>query len=199
MQGYADRQLPTKSIRHIAALVSAPAGLAPQIQSSVVEEAQKRGIAAQDAFLIFPPTRSYSNEDIRRGLAQSNIDAVLTIQVGDTGVISQYAGTIFQSQTSGTFAGTGTATTFGNSTNISIDGVSRQSTFGSATPIYRHSRRTAFHARLIEASSGRTLWIGNGQVSASGRFFVGDRTSASSSISAIFDDLQQKQILGPTS
>jgi hypothetical protein len=199
MQGYADRQLPAKPIRHIAALVSAPGALGPQIQASVIEEAQKRGVAAQDAFIIFPPTRNYSNDEIRRGLAQNGIDAVLTIQVGDTGVISQYAGTIFQSQTSGTFAGTGTATTFGNSTNISIDGISHQSTFGSATPIYRHSRQTAFHARLIEASSGRTLWIGNGQVSANGRLFVGDRTSAVNSISAIFNDLQQKQILSPES
>jgi len=43
------------------------------------------------------------------------------------------------------------------------------------------------------------LWVGNGQVRAGGLLFVGDGASASSSVAAIFDDLQGKGIICPSS
>ena len=73
---------------------------------------------------------------------------------------------------------------------------------GSATPTYRYSRQTAFSARLIDPKSTRNLWIGNGQVNAGGgkgligRLIVSDGVSSSNSISAIFEDLQKKGLIG---
>ena len=45
----------------------------------------------------------------------------------------------------------------------------------------------------------RHLWVGNGQVNAGGLLFVGDGSSASTSVAAIFEDLQQKGIIGAPS
>ena len=66
------------------------------------------------------------------------------------------------------------------------------------TPAKR-PEHAAFTARLLEPATARNLWVGNGQVNAGGLLFVGDRTSASSSVAAIFDDLHQKGAIGPSS
>lgn len=44
MQGYADRDLPARPIQRVAAYVVAPTALASSFQSSIAEEAAKRGI-----------------------------------------------------------------------------------------------------------------------------------------------------------
>lgn len=196
MQGYADREPPKKAISHIVAYVAAPTSLAASIHASINSEAKSRGVIAEDALLILPPTRNYTNAEIQKALQSSGVDGVLIIKVGDTGIMSQYAGTYFQSQTSGNTSLNGTMTTFGNTSNISMGGTSTQTTTGMSTPVYRYKRQTAFNAQLVEASSGRTLWVGNGQVNAGGLLFVGDGASASNSISAIFDDLNKKGLIG---
>lgn len=101
MQGYADRQLPARPISHIATYVAGPPTLVSSIQQSVAEEARKRGIAADDALNLFPPTRTYSNVEVQKALAADGVDGVLILNVGDTGVLQQYAGTIFLGAVSG--------------------------------------------------------------------------------------------------
>ena len=81
---------------------------------------------------------------------------------------------------------------------VALSGTTTESTFGTATPVHRFSRKTEFTARLIEPGSGRNLWVGNGEVSTEGgkgligRLTVTDSASASHAINAIFDDLQKK-------
>jgi hypothetical protein len=64
-----------------------------------------------------------------------------------------------------------------------------------ASPIYRPTRETTFSAKLIDPSTGRTLWVGNGDVKAGGKLFVGDETSASKAASAILEDLKAKHVV----
>src|SRR5206468_8408322 len=80
-----------------------------------------------------------------------------------------------------------------------VNGASSGTMVATATPVYHYKRQTAFTARLLEANTGRNLWVGNGQVNAGGLLFVGDGANASSSVAAIFDDLQRKGIIGRTS
>ncbi len=199
MQGYADRQLPAKPVSRIVAYVSAPGALASNIQANIADEGRKRGLVADDALMLFPPTRTYTNTEIQQGLAREGIDGVLVISVGDSGVQQQYAGTILSGQYSGTSSASGTINTFGNMSNVSMNGTSSGTMVATATPVYRYKRQTSFSARLLEASTGRTLWVGNGQVNAGGLLFVGDSANASSSVAAIFDDLQRKGITGSSS
>jgi hypothetical protein len=202
MQGYADRDLPSRTIQHLAVYVAAPGPLASSMQSSVAEEARKRGVMADDALTILPPTRTYTDAEIRKALAERGVDGVLLITVADSGVQTQYAGTIFQSSYNGMSSVDGTITRMGNTSTLSANGVSSGTMFGTATPTYRYSRRTQFSARLLEPKSARNLWVGNGEVSAGGgkgligRLIVADGVSSSNSISAIFDDLQKKGLIG---
>jgi hypothetical protein len=99
---------------------------------------------AEDALNLFPPTRTYTDAEIRKGLAEAAIDGVLVINVGDTGVIQQYAGTIQYNVSSvGPGSAYGTVTT-------------------TATRTYRYSRQTSFNAKLLDPVSSRNLWVGNG-------------------------------------
>src|SRR5271170_3618106 len=84
MQGYADRQLPQHPIQRMVALVAAPPALVSSLQSSIAQEAKKRGIPVEDALLLFPPTRPYSDAEIKAELARDGIDAVLVLTVGDS-------------------------------------------------------------------------------------------------------------------
>lgn len=198
MQGYADQKAPTQPIKQIATYVAAPEPLGSSIHATVSEEARKRGMNAIDALILLPPTRSYSDAEVRTALSSNGIDGVLILNVGDTGVRREYVGTIFHGQYSESSTYSGTAQTFGGTTDIQLTGTRRGNMSVTATPQHRYHRETVFTARLIEAGSGRTLWVGNGQVRAGGLLFVGDRASANSSVSAIFDDLLQKGIIGRT-
>jgi len=195
MQGYADRNLPTRPVQRIATYVVAPPALASSFQSNIAEEAAKRGVAAEDAYSLLPPTRTYTDAEIRKVLAESNVDAVLIINVGDTGVVKEYAGTFFQGQYSGSSDTSGTITRNGGFSNVSLTGTSSGSLTGMSSPIHRYSRQTTFRARLVEPTTARNLWVGSGEVSAGGKLFVGNGSSASSSASAIFDDLRAKNII----
>ncbi|HUI14054.1 MAG TPA: hypothetical protein VL048_11370 [Xanthobacteraceae bacterium] len=198
MQGYADRQLPQQPIQRIAALVAAPPGLAASLQSSIAQEGKKRGILVEDAFLLLPPTRTYSDADVKAELARDGISAVLVLTIGDTGVQKEYAGTVFFGNSTTSMSGVGTATSFGGMTNVAVSGVANTTTTTTATPTYRYSRQTAFQAKLVEASSGRTLWVGNGQVQAGGLLFIGNGANAYSTAASIFNDLQAKGLIVPT-
>jgi hypothetical protein len=145
-------------------------------------------VAVEDVLTIFPPTRQYTNAEVRRELKDRGIDGVLVVNVADTGVMSQYAGTILSGGYNGTVSGYGTVNNFGGTSTVSYGGVSTGSYTGSATPIYRQSRQTTFSAKLVEPTTGRNLWVGNGQINASGRLFVGADTSASRAAGAIFAD-----------
>jgi hypothetical protein len=205
MQGYADKELPANTLQHIAAYVAAPLPLATSMQASIGDEARKHGASSEDALTILPPTRTYSDTDVRKALTERGVDGVLVITVADSGVISQYAGTLFSSSYSGTVTANGTATQVGNMSTVALNGNVNGTTTGVATPLYRVSRQTQFSARLTDPKTGRTLWVGNGEVDTRGgtglisRLMVSDSVSSSNSIRAIFDDLQKKGLVGGTS
>jgi hypothetical protein len=75
--------------------------------------------------------------------------------------------------------------------------VSTGSYTGAATPIFHQSRQTTFSAKLVEPVTGRTLWVGNGQIDASGKLFVGVDTSAPKAAEAIFTDWRTKGFIAP--
>ncbi len=197
MQGYADKDLPSQPIAHVAALIVAPLPLAQSMQASLAAEGAKAHVVIDDALMIFPPTRQYTDAEIKRELKDRGVDGVLIVNVGDTGVMQQYVGTVLSGSYNGTTSGLATANTYGGMSTISYQGVSTGSYTGAATPIYRQSRQTTFSAKLVEPVTGRTLWVGNGQIDASGKLFVGVDTSASKAAEAIFADWRTKGFTAP--
>jgi hypothetical protein len=188
MQGYADKATPERPAAHLAALVNAPLPLSTAMQASFANQAAKMGIVVVDARTIFPPTRQYTDVEVKHDLVAQGIDGVLVVTIGDSGVVREYAGTVF----SGSYSGALTASGYGGTTTASFGGTSTEI----AAPTFRYSRETTFNARLIEPASGRNLWVGTGQVSAGGTLFVGNGKSASSAAAAIFTDMQTKGLIG---
>ena len=167
------------------------------MQASLADEGAKLHVVVDDALTIFPPTRQYTDAEIKHELKDRGIDGVLIVNVGDSGVMQQYAGTMLSGSYSGLTTGMATANTYGGMTTASYQGMSSGSFIGSATPIYRSSRQTTFSAKLLDALTGRILWVGNGQIDASGKLFVGTDTSASKAAGAILTDWQTKGIVAP--
>jgi hypothetical protein len=161
------------------------------MQTSLAAEAAKRGVLLEDALALFPPTRRYSDAEVKRDLIDRGVNGILLVKVGDSGVQTQYAGTIFTSN----YSGFANATMVGNNTLGAYSGQG----YGMAVPVYNSRRQTVFSAQLLDPVSGRNLWVGNGQVNAGGRLFVGDNVSAANFAAAIFNDLQSKGIVGPSS
>ena len=197
MQGYADRDPPSQPIAHVAALVTAPLPLAQSMQANLADEGAKLHVAVDDALTIFPPTRQYTDAEVKHELKERGIDGVLVVNVGDSGVMQQYLGTILSGSYSGSNIGTATLNTYGGMSSASYQGTSTGNFSASATPIYRSSRQTTFSAKLLDALTGRILWVGNGQIDASGKLFVGIDTSASKAVGAILTDWQTKGIVSP--
>jgi hypothetical protein len=187
MQGYADLQPPPRSIQHIA--VIAP----PALVSALVNEASKRRVLLEDFNVVLPPTRQYTEAEIRKAMADQGIDGVLAVGVmDDTGVQERYAGTIVNSNYSGTFSGN--AMIVGNM--IYGTGTSSGIETTTATPIYSYSRAVTWQARLSDPQTSRKFWVGSGQTRAGGALFMSDATNASDAASAIFNDLETKGLIG---
>jgi hypothetical protein len=85
---------------------------------------------------------------------------------------------------------------YGGISTISYGGTVSGNSYAVASPIYRATRQTTFSAKLIDPNTGRTLWVGNGEIKAGDTLFVGDEISASRAASAILEDMQTKHIIG---
>src|SRR3974390_1409551 len=89
MQGYADLERPAHPIQHIAAFAG------PALLPALASEAKNRGVLLEDALSFLPPTRQYTEAEIRKAMAARGVDGVLVITLtGDTGAQQQYAGTV---------------------------------------------------------------------------------------------------------
>jgi hypothetical protein len=176
IQGENNLQAPARPVSRLVAYVSAPDSLVPSFQANIQVEAAKHGLSAENALVLFPPTRRYADSQIRQELAVRSIDSVLIIDVGNTGVQREYAGTIFQGR-SRVSSGAGEAAV------ASVNG---------------YPRETMFSARLLDGATGRQLWAGTGQVGGNGFLSFGSGgPSVSDSVADLFDDLQAKGVIGP--
>lgn len=174
-QGSASPQGPARPVSHIAAYVIGPKALMASFQADIAVEAARRGLASDNAAVLFPPTHAFTEAEIRQGLATRAIDSVMIIKIGDAGGPRQYAGTILQDRSPGPSGPTAAAI-------ASING---------------DPHSTAFTARLVDAASGRGLWNGDGQIASGGFSYFANGTSVEDAVTALFDDMQEKGLIAP--
>ncbi len=166
-------QGPARPVSHVAAYVVGPNALAASFQADIAVEAARRGLASDNAAVLFPPTHAYAEAEIRQGLATRAIDSVIIIKIGDAGGARQYAGTILQDRSPASAGPTAAAI-------ASING---------------DPHSTAFTARLVDAASGRALWNGDGQIAAGGLSYFSYGTNVEDAVTALFDDMQEKGLI----
>jgi hypothetical protein len=189
MQGYADLERPAHPIQHVATFAG------PALLPALASEAKKQGVLLEDALSFLPPTRQYTEDEIRKAMAARGVDGVLVITLtGDTGAQQQYAGTV----TTGNATAVGTTMYGGGmaTTSVSASGTSV------STPVYRFSRAIAFEARLSDPQTSRKLWVGGGQTNSGGGGLIGaistsNGVNAASIASNIFNDLRAKELITP--
>jgi hypothetical protein len=175
-------------IQHIAAFAG------PALLPALASEAKNKGVLLEDALSFLPPTRQYTEAEIRQAMSARGVDGVLVITLtGDTGAQQQYAGTI----TTGNASAVGTTMYGGGmaTTSVSASGTSV------STPVYRFSRAIAFEARLSDPQTSRKFWVGGGQTNSGGGGLVGaistsNGVNAASIASNIFNDLRAKELIG---
>jgi len=97
IESYADREFKSRALTHIVAYISGPTSISNETSASLTAQAAKHGVTLDNAFYIFPPTHSYSEQVIKRELASRGVDGVLIVKVGNTRVIKEYAGTLLGS------------------------------------------------------------------------------------------------------
>lgn len=169
----ASQQLPPRPVRAIGAYVAGPDSLAAGFQANIAVEATRRGLTAENLAALFPPTHAYADAEIRQGLAARSIDSVMIIKIGDAPGRRQYAGTILQERSSGS-----------GPTAAAVAAVN-----GDPSP-------TTFSARLIDAASGRKLWDSDGQIASGAFSLFANGTTVEDAVAALFDDLQEKGMIG---
>ena len=173
LQSETSPQLSPRPVRAIGAYVAGPNALAASFQANIAVEATRHGLTADNVSALFPPTRAYTNAEIRQGLAARSIDSVMIIRIGDAPGQRQYAGTILQERSVGS----------GGPTAAAIATVN-----GNPTP-------STFSARLVDVASGRKLWDGEGQIASGAYSLFANGTTVEDAVATLFDDLQDKGMI----
>jgi len=154
--------------------VAGPDRLVASFQADIAVEAGRRGLATENASVLFPPTHAYADAEIRQGLAARSIDSVIIVKIGDAGAPRQYAGTILQER--------------GGSSGPAAAAVA--SVNGDPHP-------TTYSYRLVDAATGRKLWSGDGQIASGAISFLANGNTVEDSVSALFAELEEKGVIGP--
>ena len=174
LQSETSPQLSPRPAMAIGAYVAGPNSLVGSFQANIAVQATRHGLTADNISALFPPTRAYTDVEIRQGLAARSIDSVMIIRIGDAPAQRQYAGTILQERSVGS----------GGPTAAAIAAVN-----GNPNP-------STFSARLVDVGSGRKLWGGEGQIAAGAYSLFANGTTVEDAVAALFDDLQEKGMIG---
>lgn len=120
-----------------------------KLESQLVEEFSYYKIFALESYKLFPPTRDLSDEDKVELLLKNNIDALISIDVGESGTNEVYV-----PQTSSETKTKGKVNVYGNTANYKEK--STTTYYGG----YTLSKPWAeFETRLYDISNGQMAWI----------------------------------------
>lgn len=120
-----------------------------KLESKMVEEFFDNGVFALESYRLFPPTRDLSDEEKVELLLKNNIDAFISISVGESGVSEVYV-----PQTSSTTKTEGNVSVYRNTAEYKEK--SKTTYQGGYTLIKPWS---AFETQLYDVSNGQKIWI----------------------------------------
>lgn len=119
------------------------------LEDTFVSELKKHGIESLTTIELAPPTREYRPDELAKILADNGVDALLLVEISQTGVENRYI-----PQTSSTTTTHGTVSTSGNSG--AYQGQSHTTTTGG----YEVSLPWAqMQTSLIDTATGQKAWI----------------------------------------
>ncbi len=120
-----------------------------KLESSMVEAFNDMGVFALESFKLFPPTRELSDQEKVDLLLKNNIDAFISISVGESGVSEVYI-----PQTSSTTKTEGNVNVYGNTARY------KEKTTTAYQGGYTLNKPWAkFDTKLYDVSNGKMAWI----------------------------------------
>lgn len=120
-----------------------------RLESKMVEVFSEVGVFALESFKLFPPTRELSDEDKVDLLLKNNIDAFISISVGESGVSEVYV-----PQTSSTTKTEGNVNVYGNTASY------KQKSKTTYQGGYTLNKPWAeFEIKLYDVSNSQMAWI----------------------------------------
>ncbi len=119
-----------------------------KMESNLVSELNKKGVIAFNGYDVLPPTRNYSENDLKNIFAKNNIDSILFISIAEMGY-SQQTLTTYQPYTS-----QGTITRMGSNQYQ----YSMQTQGGPQTHTITKPRLNII-TQLFDAKNGNKIWM----------------------------------------
>lgn len=135
---------------------------------------------------VFPPTRSYSTDEMMEILRGQGIETAVFVTTTSDVDGSRVVGYQNFSNTTGT--ATGTAQVYGNTAYGTVN--SNSTTTGTSVPIVSFSRSSAMNVRVIDVSNGITAWVGDVRTSGQGMLGVSDSVFMSTATSKLAEALR---------
>jgi len=120
-----------------------------KLESKMVEEFSNIGVFALESFRLFPPTRELTDEDKVELLLKNDIDAFISISVGESGVREVYV-----PQTSSTTKTKGNVNVYGNTATYK-----EKSTTTYQGGYTLNKPWAEFETQLYDVSNGQMAWI----------------------------------------
>lgn len=120
-----------------------------ELESKMVEAFTEDGVFALESYKLFPPTRELTDKEKVELLLKNNIDAFISISVGENGVSEVYI-----PQTSSTTKTEGDVNVYGNTARYNEK----------STTMYQGGYKVnkpwaEFQTELYDVSNGRMVWI----------------------------------------
>ena len=120
-----------------------------QLETKMVESFSKEGIFALESYKLFPPTREFTNDEKVSLMLKNNIDAYISISVGESGVSQVYI-----PQTSSTTKTEGNVNVYGNSANYKQKSTT---TYDEGYTVEKPWAKIT--TNLYDVSNGKMAWI----------------------------------------
>lgn len=120
-----------------------------KLESKMVEEFSNIGVFALESFRLFPPTRELTDEEKVNLLLKNDIDAFISISVGESGVDEVYV-----PQTSSTTKTKGEVNVYGNTARYK-----EKSTTTYQGGYTLNKPWAEFETKLYDVSNGQMAWI----------------------------------------
>ena len=120
-----------------------------KLETKMVEEFTNIGVFALESFRLFPPTRELTDEDKVNLLLKNDIDAFISISVGESGVDEVYV-----PQTSSTTKTKGEVNVYGNTARYK-----EKSTTTYQGGYTLNKPWAEFETKLYDVSNGKMAWI----------------------------------------
>lgn len=189
IRDYSDTEHAAQRTRSTAVIAeTSDVGLAEAIEQGLQTDLAQHGVRTVRMQTLLPPTRAYTDKEVKNKLSRQGIDTVLAVHVLDSSESSQIIG-LYSSgnahvNTYGTAYGIGNMA-YGNAySNISMN--------TTTTPIRKFKRHTVAQTQLTDVASGQVVWRGQLETNAGGALFMSDSATASDLALRIVNALAQK-------